>query len=269
MKWEELSSQALGDLPRETVCVLPLGAVEQHGPHLPLATDRIIAEALAERLDAACDGQLLIMPCPPLGCSDHHMAFAGTLSQSHETFKAIVMETLASAVRHGFRRFFLLNAHGGNGAIGTVIAEQAADRWAESDVVFATWFRAASERLRPLVEGEYPAVGHACEFETSLMLVIRPDLVDMSTAQDDGIVPPSPFRSDLLGGGVAVRAFPFDRITRTGVWGRPTLATAAKGRAILKITVSILQEMLLSCWPDAPGLEVSTAKEESTGSPRV
>lgn len=255
MKWEELSTTRIASLPRETACILPLGAVEQHGPHLPTGTDRMIASALADRLDAACGGKLLVMPAPPTGCSDHHMAFAGTLTLRHETFLAAVMETIGAAARHGFRRFLLLNAHGGNGAIGGVIAERASVDWPQAEVIFATWFRTAGPALQSLVEGEYPAVGHACEFETSVMLALRPDLVDMAAAVDDGEVPASPFlRGDLLAGGRAVHARPFDRFTRSGVWGKPTLATAAKGERILAIATSTHLELLSSCWPGAPGV---------------
>jgi len=254
MKWEELSSTRIGGLPGETACVMPLGAIEQHGPHLPVFTDLLIATALASRLDEVCGGRLLVMPGPSVACSEHHMAFAGTLSNAHETFRATVMESVDAAIAHGFRRFLLLNAHGGNAAIGAVIAEQASRRWPKADVVFTTWFRLAAERLRPLVQGEYPSVGHACEFETSVVLALRPDLVDMSAAVDDGIPQSSPMlRGDLLRGGGATRALPFDRISKSGVFGKPTLATAEKGRQILEITVSMLRQLVIDTWPDAPG----------------
>lgn len=255
MKWDELTSRRLASVDRGSVCVLPLGAVEQHGPHLPLGTDAMIARALADRLDVACGDRLLVTPGPPSGCSDHHMGFPGTLTLRHETFLTSVVETVGSMVGHGFRRFFLLNAHGGNSSIGGVISERAARDWPEAEVVFATWFRVAADRLRPLVEGAYPAVGHACEFETSLILALRPDLVDRDVIADDGLAPASPLlHSDLLTGGVAVRAVPFERITRSGVWGKPSLATAEKGEAILKITVSALKDLLTAYWPDAPGI---------------
>ncbi|MBN1488652.1 MAG: creatininase family protein [Phycisphaerae bacterium] len=259
MKWEELSALRMADVSRETVCILPLGAVEQHGRHLPLMTDSLIINEFAVRLDAVCGGRLLVMPGPRVGCSEHHMAFTGTLTLTHETFRCVVLETLAAAVRHGFRRFLLLNGHGGNSSIAGVVLEQAAARWPEVEVVSTAWFRVAAERLRPLVDGDYPAVGHACELETSVVLALRPDLVDMAVAKDDGIPAASPMmRGDLLTGGAASRAVPMERITKTGAWGKPSLATAEKGRKILDITVGALKELLVSCWPDAPGVEGST-----------
>jgi creatinine amidohydrolase len=255
MKWVELTSTRLAQAPSGTICVLPLGATEQHGPHLPVATDQLIADAITQRVDEACGGRLLILPTLPATCSAHHMAFTGTLSLAHATLISVVSEVLCSAAAHGFRRFFVLNAHGGNMAVGGVIAEQLSSRLPEAEVVFATWFRAAAEQLRPLVEGDFPAVGHACEFETSLVLALRPELVDRSAIGDDGVAPDSPLlRGDLLGGGPTILSKPFDRITRTGVWGKPSLASAEKGEEILSIVVPRICELLAAHWPDAPGL---------------
>ena len=255
MKWVDLNSPQLGSVSRETICVLPLGATEQHGPHLPLATDQIIADGIAERLDAECCDLLLVLPGFPATCSEHHMAFPGSLTLEHETFIQVVTQVIRSAAQHGFRRFFLLNAHGGNIATGGVITEKLSTTLPGVEVVFGTWFRMAGERLRHLVEGDYPAVGHACEFETSLILVLRPDLVDRNAIVDDGIAPASALlKFDLLAGGPAARSIPFHELTRSGVWGKPSLASAGKGHAILSITIPLIKEILQAYWPDAPGL---------------
>jgi creatinine amidohydrolase len=256
MKWVELNSPQLGSLSRETICVLPLGATEQHGPHLPLATDQLIADGLAERIDEACARKLLVMPGLPATCSEHHMAFPGSLTLDHDTFARVVGQLIRSAARHGFRRFFLLNAHGGNMAIGGVVAEQLSASLRDAEVVFGTWFRMAGERLRSLVEGAYPAVGHACEFETSLILAMRPELVDRAAIIDDGVAPTSPLlKFDLLSGGPTVRSLPFDKFTTSGVWGKPSKATAEKGHAIFDITIPLIKELLQAHWPSAPGLD--------------
>src|SRR4051794_37072661 len=178
MKWAQCNSKQLASVSKETICVLPLGATEQHGPHLPIGTDQYIADGIAERLDAACGGKLLVLPDLPAGCSAHHMAFSGTLSLEHHTFADAVIQIVKTASGHGLHRFLLLNAHGGNIAISGVITEQLSIVCPETEVISGTWFRMAADELRPLVEGAHPAVGHACEFETSLMMVLRPELVD-------------------------------------------------------------------------------------------
>lgn len=250
MKWERLSSAQLHAFSRDAVVVLPVGAVEQHGPHLPLATDSLIAEGLAAALDQACGGTLLVLPAERIGCSEHHMSFPGSLTHAHETFAAAVLETLGSVIRHGFGRILVLNAHGGNQAIGGVIAEKAAERWPQAEVAFTSWWRVAAGALQDIVEGEYPSVGHACEFETSLMLLFEPSLVDMSQAQDDGIpTAAGPLRGDLLGAAAATLPRSFDRFTRHGVFGRPTLASVEKGEKIAQCVTEALQSLLRSCWP--------------------
>jgi creatinine amidohydrolase len=241
-----------------------------------LATDQIIADGLAERLDDACGGKLLVLPGLPATCSEHHMAFPGSLTLDHDTFARVVGQLIHSAARHGFRRFFLLNAHGGNTSVGGVIAEQVSTSLPDAEVVFGTWFRMAGERLRHLVEGAYPAVGHACEFETSLIFAMRPELVDRAAIADDGVAPTSPhLKFDLLSGGPTVRSLPFEKFTTSGVWGKPSQATAEKGHAILAITIPLIKELLAAHWPNAPGLnaEASAAAAEtrpadSTPSPR-
>jgi creatinine amidohydrolase len=252
MRWESLSSKQLDGISRNTVVVLPTAAIEQHGPHLPVGTDSFIAEKISERLDAACKGHLLTLPVQRIGCSEHHMSFAGSLSFPHEVFAAAVMETIRSVVRHGYRRFLVLNAHGGNQSIGGVIAEKAAQQWPEAEIVFTSWWRPAAAKLKEIVEGDYPSVGHACEFETSLILAIEPALVDMAQARDDGIPQAAPqLRGDLLSAGSATLSRPFDRATRHGVFGRPTLASAEKGQRILQCVVEELRSLIESCWPDA------------------
>ncbi len=260
MRWSEMNSRQIDGRTRDSICVLPIGALEQHGPHLPVATDTLIAEAMSCELDAVCDEALLVMPALSITCSLHHMAFAGTLTVDHNTFRATVEQVLRSAAAHGFRRFFVLNAHGGNMAQGAATIEELATTLPECEVVFATWFRAAAAELRPLVQGAYPAVGHACEFETSLIMAIRPDLVNNKAIIDGGIVPESHLlRGDMLSGAPVTRSLPFDNITTSGVWGKPSLASAQKGRSILDTTIPVLKNLLAAYWPDAPGIVSNTS----------
>ncbi len=252
MNWQELKSSEIGALSRETPVVVPMGSIEQHGPHLPVATDSLIGEAVASALDREFKGKLLVLPMQRFGVSEHHMAYPGTLSLQHETFGAVILEVLESMARHGFRRFLLLNSHGGNQAIGGVIAEKAAFRWPDAQVIFTSWWRPGAERLKALEQGAFPSVGHACEFETSLMLALHPALVNMALAVDDGL--PSPAKAlqhDLLRGAAATLATPMHQLTRHGVYGRPSLASAEKGRRIIEEVVAALRELIVDCWPGA------------------
>jgi creatinine amidohydrolase len=251
MNWQELKSPEIGALSRKTIVVLPVAAVEQHGPHLPTGTDSLIAEGIAARLDEACGRKLLVLPVQKIGCSEHHMKFPGTLSISHESFTLTVMDILGAVMRQNFQRVLILNAHGGNQSVCGIIAEKAARSWPEAEVVFTSWWRAAAERITGIAEGKFPAVGHACELETSLMLALHPQLVDMKRAIDDGIPQNAKqLRSDLVTSGSAMLATPFDRLTRNGVYGRATLGSEKKGEKLLHEITASLRELIFSVWPE-------------------
>lgn len=251
MIWSRLSRIQLDACTRKTPVILPVAATEQHGEHLPLGTDTLIADAIAALLDKACGGKLLVLPTQQVGCSEHHMKFAGSLTLTHETFRRCVMEVADSVTRHGFKRLLILNCHGGNQAIDSVISEQLGQQYPQIATVVANWWVVAGERLKPIREGGFGAVGHACEFETSLILAIAPELVDMSRAKNDGVQHRAPImRSDIFQPAPAQVYRPFHQLTRHGVFGKPTLASAEKGERILRVTVGSLKNLVEGLWPD-------------------
>lgn len=238
---------------RKKIVVLPVAAVEQHGPHLPLDTDCVIGEAIAARLDEALKGQMLILPTQAVGCSEHHMAFAGSLTLEHESFRRTVIDTVRSVIRHGFGRVLILNSHGGNHAINAVIGEQLGQQFPEAQIVVANWWSPAVKALAEIREGALGSVGHACEFETSLMLALEPDMVDMDSAIDDGkLHRVEAMRLDMLHAPAASQYRPFHQQTTHGVYGTPSLASAEKGQRVLEAVVESLRALLVELWPDMP-----------------
>ena len=173
---------------RSTV-VVPFGAFEQHGPHLPLDTDAVLADRLgplvAERLDCFC------APTVRLGCSEHHLAFAGTLSLRAETLRMIVHDVVDSLARHGFRRVVLLPTHGGN---ESPLREAAPATGRDAVTIVVPSLRAAMgalvavARARGVSPGEVG--GHAGELETSLMLALAPRLVRSAAVTEPGYTGP-------------------------------------------------------------------------------
>lgn len=156
--------------------VLPVGSVEQHGTHLPVATDSIIAESVArgvcDRLGEAY--RVALGPTVPVGMSQHHLPFGGTVSVSPATYLSMTIDIVTGLWRQGFSRVLLLNGHGGNTApLATAISTLSDTD--ESRMVGALSYWNFAEP----VEG-HVAPGHAGWFETSLMLSIAPDLVDVS-----------------------------------------------------------------------------------------
>jgi len=175
--WRELSAAMFDGLPPETVAVLPIGAIEQHGPHLPVWVDSCINELLLDRALEAIPTAMpvLAMPLQAVGKSNEHSAFAGTLI-------AMLVELGESVHRAGMRRLILLNSHGGQPQVMDIVARELRIRHAML-VVNAAWFDmgmpaglfSASECRHGI---------HGGEVETSLMLHLRADLVDMTRARD-------------------------------------------------------------------------------------
>jgi creatinine amidohydrolase len=245
MYWQNLTSPSLAKLDRSTPVILPIAAIEQHGPHLPLATDRLINEHFCRELDARCGARVLILPTIAVTCSAHHMDFAGTLTVSHETLLAAIVETLESAVAHGFRNLVIFNSHGGNQGIARVALEKLGSAHPECHVVQATWWQLAADKLLPLNESGPGGVGHACEFETSLVMLAAPNLVDQSAIGPRQNEPTFAWaEADLLRGPRAILYRTMKQISPNGALGDPTFATCEKGEAITRIVVAALEELL-------------------------
>lgn len=245
MIWQELSRRDFEEIDRRTPVLLPVAAVEQHGPHLPVATDRLIVEHFAGELHTRLGAKLLVLPTVAVGCSDHHMDFAGSLTLRQETFLAVCKEYLHSAWRHGFRNFLVLNAHGGNQGICQVLLEQFGTEHPESSVAVATWWRVASDALVKLNESGPGGVGHACEFETSLILLIAPHLVRTDRIEPRANVPTFDWAElDLLRAPRAALFRTMQQMTSNGAFGEPALASAEKGRQITDIVCDALTEIV-------------------------
>lgn len=242
MIWERMTGPELAAVDRATPVVLSLAAVEQHGPHLAVATDAVIGAHLVARLEAARPDGVLVLPQVTVGCSEHHMSFAGTLTLSHATFSAVVADLVVSVVRQGFRSVLLLNSHGGNQAVGALAAEALGAAHPGCRIVFATWWRLAADALAKIAEGGPGSTGHACEFETSLMLATAP--ADVRTDRIGGRSRAESFAwadGDMLNGPAATLYRTIAEQTGgTGVAGDPSLADAAKGERIAQSVVAQL-----------------------------
>lgn len=231
--WERLTFARLDALDRDIPVVLPLGAVEQHGPHLPLATDRLVAEHLCARLDAELGDGVLTLPPVAVGHSEHHRGFRGTLSVRHNTLLDQINDIGTCVLEDGFRNLVLLNAHGGNEGIAQVALEQLGARWPGRRIVRTTWWRVAAEELTAISETAPGGVGHACELETSVLLFAYPDLVDLAAAPVRTNEPAFAWdTADMLRPSNATLYRSFADIAETGVFGEPRAATAQKGKAI-------------------------------------
>lgn len=224
----------------ETLLVLPIGATEQHGPHLPLGTDYALVESvLAQALAVASPPRpVAVAPTLPYGNSQHHL-FACAGSFSSTTLAVVLADLVASFVRSGFRRILILNGHGGNDHIARVAATDAA-------TVHTGVFAAANYWAFAIPEASDPAPdhlpGHAGGFEAAMLLAARPDLMPGGAAPADVPGPP----------GILVEHWGADvTVARSGDWAAsggftdsPGTATAGAGRAHLAATAGRLARFL-------------------------
>jgi len=222
------------------LALLPIGAIEQHGPHSPLDTDAFDAEYLSLRVAERCsDPKPLVLPLIPYGVSYHHDDFAGTISVSNEALGRFVYEIGMSAAHNGITKLIIVNGHGGN-APTLQFAAQTINRDAR---IFACVDTGETSDVDIAKICDTPNDVHAGEIETSTTLAVRPHLVDMSKAKPS--VPR--FSSDYLNfsGSRAIEWYARTRrISPEGVLGDPTKATAEKGQRIWDIMVRNLVELV-------------------------
>ncbi len=201
--------------------ILPIGSIEQHGTHLPVATDTIIAEEVARRLSKFVDA--LVLPPVFYGVSYEHKPLFN-VSIRNETLVALISDICVSLVENGFNKIILLNAHYGNETVLSSIAQTIYDKVPKGTLIYSLsyWMVLDDE------------MGHADTNETSLMLAIRPELVNMKNAKA-GSLKLHKIKSDkkLVLSRLTVIPSSFPKLTSNGVWGDPRKANSRKGKVML------------------------------------
>ncbi|UCD77031.1 MAG: creatininase family protein, partial [Desulfobacterales bacterium] len=239
--WAELTwPDAAERLKEVDIALLPVGAVEQHGPHLPLDTDAFDAEYLSHRVADACsDPKPLVLPTVSYGVSYHHEGFQGTISLSNDTLARLIYDIGISLSRNGIKKMVIINGHGGNSP-ALNHAAQMINRDAHIFVCVDTG-ETSDVDIDDLVET--PNDVHAGEIETSTSLAVRPHLVKMNQALQS--VPEFSSRYLDFTSKRSVLWYAHTRkISKTGVMGDPTKASAAKGRKIWEIMIAHLVAMV-------------------------
>ncbi|MBI1790162.1 MAG: creatininase family protein [Acidobacteria bacterium] len=189
----EMTREELRAAAPDALAVLPLGATEQHGPHLPTGTDSIAVEAIAREAAGRAAGiPVIVAPVLPFGSSDHHLIFGGTLSLSTETYYRVLRELLESLVTDGFRRIFLVNGHGGNHELAQLAARDVALKHDVRVAAGSYWTIAWNALVEAGAHRGCRLPGHAGVFETSLMLSLDARLVKEARPHRDHFVESDP-----------------------------------------------------------------------------
>lgn len=246
----------IGRRAEEKVVVLPLGAIEQHGPHLSVSTDTDIVTLVAMAAEEKMEDKIVLCPTLSFGSSHHHLSFGGTMSLSPGLYTQVIVDLVSSLLQNGFRRIVLLNGHGGNVTPvkqALALLGNSYDKTLQPNIVLATYWELAGDVFAGASPMESPALSHACEYETSLMLYLFPEKVHMENAvraarpESNGY---TGWEDDERYRGVTIfkqTAF----ISGNGGSGQPQLATAEKGEHLYKHAVQSLVDFLqsFSTWP--------------------
>ena len=243
VRLQDMSWPALAAASKDTPVVVPIAAVEQHGRHLPVFTDSFLLGEVTRRAAEPLGDRVIWTPLLWLGNSHHHIDFPGTLSAAPRTYLDVLGDLIDNLVTHGFRRIVLLNGHGGNIVPGQQAVFEARQRHRHRGdllLLSATYWQLGSKpkQLEPsLVQTE---MGHACEWETSMILHLAPHLVGELTA-----IEPVPQTASFA---PASRGWITRERSEPGHIGDPRIATAEKGEMLFRTfsrdVVSFLERVI-------------------------
>jgi creatinine amidohydrolase len=245
--WADFTAPELAALDRERlIAVLPVSAIEQHGPHLPLSVDTTIVEGVVDQVIARlpADVPAVFLPTQRIGKSNEHSRYPGTLTLSIGTLISLWMEIGDCVAAAGVRKMVIFNSHGGQGMVGEIVARDLRVKHDMLVVATNTYSFGTPPGMFSASETQHGI--HGGDKETSVVLALRPDLVEMSKARD--------FRSraetlvadtrHLSINARAKLAWQIQDLNPDGACGDASAATAAKGRAVLDHIAGQFIEML-------------------------
>lgn len=233
VRWDRMTAPALRKLARQkTVVIIPIGATEQHGPHLPVQVDWRLAYEVSLRAARLMDGRqrAIVTPAIPFGMSEHHMSLGGTLTLNFSAMAAVVGCVVRSAARHGFKRIFVLNGHGGNiAALETIITELTIEL--QLPLAAGTYWQLAAKSIGEILEHQ-AGVLHACEAETSMLQALSPETVlPLKKSYQTALVPGLSAIEGVNPG--VYRWQQLSTRSKLGLVGESWAATPEKGRQLL------------------------------------
>ena len=238
-----LTWPAVAALSRDTPVIFPIAALEQHGRHMPLFTDSMLMGEIAMRAEVALGARALVAPLQWLGNSHHHMDFPGTLSAEPRVYLDLLCGLLENFIAHGFKRLLILNGHGGNDVPGKQAVFEVRQRHRERKdllLLFCTYWNLDAEAHKAHADLMQKEMGHACEWETSMVLRLAPHLVKNHTS-----VPTQEFGGSFE---PASRGWTMPDRSDPGHIGHPREASAEKGEALFQAfvrgTVSLIERMI-------------------------
>ncbi|MED1472258.1 creatininase family protein [Bacillus salipaludis] len=236
MTWKEVE-EALKSV---QVAIIPVGAHEQHGPHMVESCDAVLAERMAKRLGERMFPYAVVTPTVNMGVSEHHMNFPGTISLNPSTLTAILYDMISSLKHHGINKFLLLNSHGGNQSTLNV-ASLTLTKELDVEVYYAKTTASAKKSIQNYIGSSL--FGHSCEREVSEALYLAPEIVRMDQLAKGDIQEEGRWKQ--LRPGKAIQGFyRYEEMTQNGCIGDATKASLAIGREIVEESLDNLSAEL-------------------------
>lgn len=246
LTWPEINEA----ISANQICIVPCGAVEQHGDHLPLDVDLVCPGGIARGTGERMPEKVLVLPIVAYGYTGHVMDFPGTINTHYDTFIKQVLDITKSLAYHGFKKIILLNGHGSN-MPNLDLAARRTNLETDAECMLIAWWQLLTidkEFLPQWRESEFPGgFSHACELETSLYLHLAEDdvrkdkIANHISTLNDG----NPYVwTDLMAKGPAALVSWTSTYSPRGVMGQPELATAAKGERVFEEAVRQLSDIV-------------------------
>ena len=241
LTWPELREA----IRRQPVILLPVGSVEDHGPHLPLDTDNFLATTVCLETARRIPDDVLVMPTVPYGFNWHHIDFPGTIGIAWDHFVDYMTDITKSVAYHGFQKILIVDGHGSNVPLVDIVARRTV---METNALCASFIYTSliTDVAREVRESETPGgMAHACELETSLYLHIAGDRVVQDKIQKEIAVPSSRFIwYDLVDPSPVQMMDWWSTFSHTGVVGDPTLATPEKGQKLFTVLIDRMVDLV-------------------------
>lgn len=231
-----------------SVFVIPVGSIEQHGKHLPVLTDTLLANRVAIEGAKRVADRIPVLVAPPVrpGYSPHHLSFGGTLSASFETLLELLRDIADTGLSNGFDSLVLVNGHGGNTPLINAAVSEIGCEHPKAEILGLTYFELVSDIVADIRKSEIGGMAHGGEFETSVMLHLYPELVDTDE------MPATYWEEqydlggdDLVVGGPLSVYRSFEEYSDSGAIGDPAVADEDTGRQLFEETTEALADLLI------------------------
>ena len=243
--WNNLTTEEITKLSRNTIIIVPFSAIEQHGSHLPVNTDKIILDKIIDKFcnENKKSKDFVVLPNLCIGSSSEHDNFQGTLSVDSVNYINFCINYLESVFSKNFKKFIFLNSHGGQISHLDILAKELKKKYKDSKIIKANYF--LFNGYEKIINKKELFYGyHGGEFETSIMLHLYPKLVKSDKIKKHQLSPDAKSKKVISYEKTIKRAWNTTDLSKSGIIGDPTKASALKGKKILEVTLNTLKKII-------------------------